>query len=65
MISVGRVLHNKNYDIVGKHLLDFLQIVNIILDSVGHFISTKVKTSVGVTIISMSKINIEFLLFSH
>lgn len=42
MISVGRVLHNKNYDIVGKHnLLDFLQIVNIILDSVGHFISTK------------------------
>lgn len=61
MISVGRVLHNKNYDIVGQHLLDFLQIVNIILDSVGHFIST----SVGVTIISMSKINIEFLLFSH
>lgn len=43
MISVGRVLHKKNYDIVGKHLLDFLQIVNIIiiLDSVGHFISTK------------------------
>lgn len=41
MISVGRVLHNKNYDIVGQHLLDFLQIVNIILDSVGHFISTK------------------------
>lgn len=41
MISVGRVLHNKNYDFVGKHLLDFLQIVNIILDSVGHFISTK------------------------
>lgn len=34
MISVGRVLHNKNYDIVGQHLLDFLQIVNIILDSV-------------------------------
>lgn len=60
MISVGRVLHNKNYAIVGKHLLDFLQIVNIILDSVGHFIS-----SVGVTIISTSKINIEFLLFSH
>lgn len=43
MISVGRVLHNKNYDIVGEHLLDFFQIVNIILDSVGHFISTKWK----------------------
>lgn len=64
MISVGRVLHNKNYDIVGKHLLDFLQIVNNILDSVGHFISTKWKP-VWEWLISMSKINIEFLLFSH
>lgn len=63
MISVGRVLHNKNYDIVGKHLLGFLQIVNIILDRTLYI--NQMKTSVRVTIKSMSKINIEFLLFSH
>lgn len=63
MISVGRVLHNRNYDIVGKHLLDFLQIVNIILDRTLYI--NQMKTSVRVTIKSMSKINIEFLLFSH
>lgn len=41
MISAGRVLNNKNYNIIEKHLLDFLYTVNIILDSVGHFVSAK------------------------
>lgn len=42
MISVGRVLNNKNYNIVGKHLLDFLNtFYTNILDSSGHFVSTK------------------------